>query len=194
MARLVQYENRGALLSVDKDTINGLEGMIRWAEVEVPRQARAHVGDLAHRLALVNQMYARKMSFGPHDPYQRRPDEAWRPPGQGIRRISQAYYFGWKVANSGPGWWTLYNDSREAYFIEFGIHTSNRRIRRPVRKLSQIKTLRYAMTTHAYHRVWSDIYLGPRRGRGRKIGGFTQTIQSPGMGSFEGPMLGRSLP
>jgi len=183
MARLVLYEHKGKeLLGVDKATINGLEAAIRWAEVEVPNQARKVVGDLARRMALVNQMHARRMSFGPHDPYQRSPEEAWRMPNAGIRRITQNYYFGWKVKYSGPGWWTLYNDSREAYFIEFGIHTSNRRVRRPVRKLSQLKTLRWMMSTHAYHRVWSDIYLGPRRGKGRKIGGFTQTVQSPAGG------------
>lgn len=182
MARLIQYEHRGKLLSVDKATINGIEAAIRWADVEVPKQARIHVGDLARRMALINQMYARKMSFGPSDPYQRQPEQAWRMPGSGIRRISGNYYISWKVKNSGPGWWTLYNDSREAYFIEFGIHVSNRRVRRPVRKLSQIKTLKYMMSTQAYHRVWSDIYLDPRRGKRRKIGGFTQTIQSPAGG------------
>ncbi len=183
MAKLVQYEHRGSqLIGVDKATINGLEAAIRWAEVEVPRQARGSMSRLAQSMALINQMFARRMSFGPHDPYQRSPEEAWRMPNAGIRRITQNYYFGWQVKWSGPGWFTLYNDSREAYFIEFGIHTSNRRIRRPVRKLSQLKTLRYMMTTQAYHRVWSDIYLGARGGRGRKIGGFTQIIQSPAGG------------
>jgi hypothetical protein len=184
MARLVQYQHKGSqLIGVDKATIDGLEAAIRWAEVEVPKQARKEMNTLAHTMALINQMHARKMSFGPHDPYQRNPEQAWRMPAEGIRRITERYYFGWKVKWSGPGWWTLYNDSREAYFIEFGIHTSNRRIRRPVRKLSQLKTLRTMMTTQAYHRVWSDIYMPGRRGRGRKIGGFTQTVQSPAMGS-----------
>jgi hypothetical protein len=183
MARLVLYEHKGRdLLGVDKATINGLEAAIRWAEVEVPKQARQETWKLARTMALVNQMFARRMSFGPHDPWQRQPEEAWRMPSAGIRRITENYYFGWQVKYSGPGWWTLYNNSREAYFIEFGIHTSNRRVRRPVRKLSQLKTLRYMMTTQAYHRVWSDIYMGPRRGKGRKIGGFTQTVQSPAGG------------
>lgn len=194
MARLIQYEHRGQLISIDRDSINGLENAIRWAQVEVPQQARRHLNRLVQTMALVNQSYARKMSFGPLDPYRRRDQDAWRTPSQGIRRISQNYYFGWKVRGIAPGVWQLYNDSREAYFIEFGIHTSNRRIRRPVRKLSQLRTLRYMMTTHAYHRVWSDIYLSPRRGRNRGRGGFTQTIQSPAKGSFAGRLLGRRLP
>jgi hypothetical protein len=73
--------------------------------------------------------------------------------------------------------WQLYNDSREAYFIEFGINPhSYRRVRRPIRKLSLMRTLRFAQGTGVYHRIWAQIYLpgGPRRTKG-----FVQTVQSP---------------
>lgn len=187
--RIELYRNRGNLLEIDKESINGLEDAIRWAEVETPKRVRPALNSLVQRMALINQSEARKMSFGPYDPYQRRPAEAWRLP---VRRITEAYYLGWKVRYMGPGWYQLYNDSREAYYIEVGIHHSNRRVRRPVRKLSQLRTLKYMMRTHAYHRVWSDIYLNPRRGKGRGKG-FTQYVQGPAAGRFSGPLLGRRI-
>jgi hypothetical protein len=55
MARLVQYQHKGSqLIGVDKATIDGLEAAIRWAEVEVPKQARKEMNTLAHTMALIN--------------------------------------------------------------------------------------------------------------------------------------------
>jgi hypothetical protein len=60
----------------------------------------------------------------------------------------------------------LYNDSREAYYIEFGIHPTGSirateaghifvmRVRRPIRKLSLKKTLAFVDSTRAAHRIW----------------------------------------
>lgn len=189
MARIVLYKSqRGQpLLEVDEPTFNALEEYIRWAEEMVPRKFPMYMESLVHRMALVNQGEARKMSYGADDPSQKNPEAAWRIP---VRRISQRYYLGWKVKAIRDGW-MLYNDSREAYFIEFGINWigADRRIRRPVRKLSLIRTLRFMETTGAYHRVWANIYKYDGRSKN-----FTQIIQSPGMGSFAGPALGRQLP
>jgi hypothetical protein len=201
VARFIPYTANRAIFEPTKNTINSLEEVIRWAEVESPRNLRRYMNEMVFMMALVNQSKARKMSFGPSDPRQQRPELAWRTPAQGIRQISGQYYLGWKVRQIKPAVWQLYNDSREAYFIEFGIsqvgwganrHVPARRIRRPVRKLSLRQTLEYMMTTQMYHRVWASVFTSSRhRHHGR---GFYQIVQSPAKGSFSGPMLGRRLP
>jgi hypothetical protein len=180
MSRLVKYQAGRAFLEPTKETMDGLEAAIRWAETEVPQSLRRGMNELVFHMALVNQGIARKMSFGPYDPSGSNTSQAWRSPEQGIRRITENYYLGWKVRQIRPGVWQLYNDSREAYFIEFGINWlgGTSRIRRPVRKLSLRRTMEKMMTTQAYHRIWVDIYADPRhRHRGM---GFTQIVQSPG--------------
>jgi hypothetical protein len=189
MSRLVRWDNRrgmGNLFEITNQSINAIEQYIRWAEVEVPNNMNFHLDRLAHHMALMDQGFSRKMSFGPYDPSGRKMELAWRTPEQGIRRISQAYYLGWKLKKLRPGHYRVYNNTKEAYFIEFGIsqvgfgenrHVPRRRIRRPVRKLALIKTMRFMMTTQAYHRVWTDIF----RAR-HTYGGFTQKVQSPGGG------------
>jgi hypothetical protein len=189
MARIVLYKaQRGQpLVEVDKATLNGLESYIRWCEDEVPRNIPIYMMQLVYRMALINQGEARKMSYGVHDPSQRQPDQAWRIP---VRRISERYYLGWKVKEIRDGY-MLYNDSREAYYIEFGINWlgAGRRVRRPIRKLSLRRTMDYMASTQAYHRIWANIYKTRSHHEG-----FTQIVQSPGMGSFMGPSLGRRLP
>lgn len=171
--------------------MNGIEAVIRWAEYETPRDLRDAMNALCFNMALVNQGIARKMSFGPSDPKMERPALAWKLP---VRRITGRYYLGWKIRRRGPAHWELYNDSREAYFIEFGInwHGGNRRVRRPVRKLSLRKTMEFMMTTQMYHRVWVDAFSSPRH-RHRGVG-FSQVVQSPGLGGMGHMQLGRRLP
>lgn len=192
MARFVKYQSSRAFLEPDNATINGLEEAIRWAEDEVPWMLRSKMNELVFYMALVNQGEARKMSFGPLDPSGSNSSLAWKIP---VRRISERYYTGWKIRQLRPAVWQLYNDSREAYYIEFGINWlgGNRRVRRPIRKLSLRRTMEILMTTHAYHRMWVDIYANPKFGRHRGRG-FYQIVQSPGKGGFGGPLLGRRLP
>jgi hypothetical protein len=189
--RFKPYSSSRAFLEPTKETMDGIEAAIRWAEREVPQNMRRSMNELCFHMALVNQGIARKMSFGPFDPAENNPRLAWKIP---VRRITGNYYLSWKVRSIRPGVWQLYNDSREAYFIEFGINWlgEGRRVRRPVRKLSLRRTMEFMMTTQAYHRTWVDIYANPRtRHRGK---GFTQYVQSPAKGAFSGPMLGRRLP
>jgi hypothetical protein len=194
MARFTPFSYRGTpgFIEPTKETINAFEEIIRWAEEEVPFQLHTNMARLAQLMATVNQGYARKMAFGPEDPGGQRSDLAWKIP---VRRISGRYYLGWKikpVSRSGNVVaWQLYNDSREAYFIEFGINWlgGGRRVRRPIQRLSLRKTLDYMASTQAFHRIWAEIFV--HRGKGF---GFTQQVQSPRMGSFGGPQLGRYLP
>ena len=179
MARFTPFAYRGQgvqgipLLEPTKETINGIETAIRWAESEVPHQFYIGMNQLTQLMAFVNQSFARKLSFGPEDPTQRSPQLAWKLP---VRRITGAYYIGWKVRPVRGGW-QLYNDSREAYFIEFGINWrgEGRRVRRPVQRLSLKQTMEYMATTQAYHRIWSMIYTHHGHTEG-----FYQQVQSPG--------------
>lgn len=181
MAKFIPYESRVAgaalLIAPTKETLNGIAEFIRWCEEEVPRQLPQAMNQLVLAMALVNQGEARKMSFGPYDPTGRKnPGAAW---GMPVRRISENYYLGWKIRQIRPGVVQLYNDSREAYFIEFGINWlgAGRRVRRPIRKLSLLKTLRILEQTNVYDRVWASIFI--HKGKGY---GFTQRVQSPGGG------------
>jgi hypothetical protein len=189
MARFTPYSYRGqpGLIEPTKETINAIEEVIRWAESEVPFQMRTNMMRLTQLMATVNQGMARKMSFGPDDPYGANSDAAWKVP---VRRISGRYYVGWKIRPISNGW-QLYNDSREAYFIEFGINWlgGGRRVRRPIQRLSLKQTLDYMASTQAFHRIWSEIFVYKGHGFG-----FTQIVQSPRMGSFTGPLMGRRLP
>jgi len=223
VARFTPYQSSRAFMTPTKETFDALEDGIRWAESQAPARLRFYMNELCLHMALVNQGIARKMSFGPSDPTGKATELAWRTPEQGIRRITGAYYVGWKVKQLSPAVWMLYNDSREAYYIEFGVSrvgfggvrdVPERRIRRPVRKLSLIKTLQFAMTTRVYHRVWSSIVLSPQYKNSAR--GFSQTVQpasdshsmfsawdrlpnidvgnKSGGNNYGGPMLGRRLP
>jgi len=177
MARFIRYQTGRAFLNPTKETFDGIEEAIRWAEFETPQRIRSGMNELVFHMAVLNQGIAREMSFGPLDPTGSTTALAWKIP---VRRITGTYYISWKVRQIKPAVWQLYNDSREAYFIEFGINWlgAGRRVRRPIRKLSLRRTLEKMMTTQAYHRVWADMYSSPRhRHRGM---GFYQIVQSPG--------------
>jgi hypothetical protein len=181
-----RFPRRRQFIEITDNTYTQLEEYLRWAEtVGSQRNFNFGMNALVMMMAYTNLGFAQKMSAGPVDPQQRNAAAAWKIP---VRRITENYFFGWKVRRLGFGVWQLYNDSREAYFIEFGIHISNARIRRPIRKLSLRKTLMLMETSTVYHRVWAEIYTAQHRRFG-----FAQRVQSPGMGSFSGPMLGRRL-
>lgn len=191
--RTMSQSVKGASFGITRDLFNGIEDAIRYQEGISHRVPRA-MDTLVRFMALTNLGYAQAKSAGPRDRTQRRPDLAWKIP---VRRITERYFYGWKVRRLGHGIWMLYNDSREAFFIEFGISNvagTNRRVRRPIRKLTQRQTLEAMMRTKAYHRIWSEIYVDKTARRNRRGHGFSQTVQSPAMGSFSGPALGRRLP
>ncbi len=108
-------------------------------------------------LAKTSQGFAQGMSRGIFDPRQTS-GQAWRIP---VRRITSRYYQGWKVKRIAPNIWELYNEAREAYFIEFGIHPSPNRVRRPVRKLAAMKTIRFAQNTKMGYRILDSVFGRP---------------------------------
>lgn len=97
---------------------------------------------------------------------------AWKIP---VRRISGAYFSGWFVKRVSLGVWMLSNNSREAYFIEFGINhagtglhdsAGNRvRIRRPILKLSVLAAYNFAASTNfdlvAFKGIFTSTYHSP---------------------------------
>ena len=186
MAKLTLYDAprsmgiRGRFIEPTQESINAIEDYIRWCEKEVPHDLPIAMGHLVRLMAILNQGVARELSFGRDDPNQEHPDWAWRVP---VRRISGLYFASWKVRMVNRHTAELYNDSREAYFIEFGINPrgEGRRVRRPIRKLSLHKTMKLMMTTQAYHRIWAEIFADPKR-RFKRGPGFTQILQSPAGG------------
>jgi hypothetical protein len=145
---------------IEQDTFVDLENLI--VELETAgKRIKPAMNDLCKVLAFVGLAQAQKRSRGIVDPRQTsstvtvRPgtsrvgytpgrslsSQAWKIP---VRRITGAYYRGWRVNRVTMGVWEVFNESREAYFIEYGIHTSGRRVRRPIAKLSLLATIRFA--------------------------------------------------
>ncbi len=121
-----------------------------------PTQSRSHatlVPRTGVRMARSNLLHTKVGLIVGASPLMTR--GAWTIP---VRRITQDYYHGWKHKKLGNARYMVYNASREAYFIEFGINHqatglvgSNGvrvRVRRPVMKLAVIKALNFARATH----------------------------------------------
>jgi hypothetical protein len=125
---------------IEQETFVELDNLIRGLEM-AGKNIKPAMNMLCQVLAYTGLAQAQKRSRGFVDPNQTAPQQAWKIP---VRRITSAYYHGWKVRRITYGVWQVYNDSREAYYIEYGIHTSGRRVRRPIAKLSLLATLRFA--------------------------------------------------
>jgi hypothetical protein len=159
----------------------------QWAHDldDVKRRLPAGLNSLARILAMYDARESVEMSRGPMDRGQRQPGLAWKIP---VRRISSHYYQGWRVRRVRNGVWMVYNPTREAYYIEYGIHTSNRRVRRPVRKLALLRTLRWADRNGVGGFVWEGIFGHLRRsGLGARGAPSTSVMpQSPPVMPFMG--------
>jgi len=183
----------GGVFRISPETYESIEEWIQAAE-QSGRNIRFGMNALAMLMARTNQAIAMEMSRGPNDPQERLPNAAWQIP---VRRITSRYYKGWKVNRLAPGVWMLYNDTREAFFIEYGINhvgpgmtvtyrdgrtyiKSSRRVRRPIRKLSLIKTLRFVDQTRTGERVWEEVWAPFRPGHvHRRRGGIiSDQVQS----------------
>ncbi len=187
------------MFRIREEDFNDVESWLRAAEAS-GRNIRYGMNALAMMMARTNQAFAMQMSRGPNDPQMRNPGSAWKIP---VRRITGRYYRGWKVKRLAPGAWILYNDTREAYFIEYGINhlgggskvsgrggheynKGSRRVRRPIRKLSLIKTLRAVDSTHVNHRIWESMFAPFRVRSGRAPSGRGAWLISDAPQSVEG--------
>lgn len=159
------------IFRIKPSTFNEIDDWIHAAEAS-GRNAQFGLDALAMLLARTNQAFAMEMSRGPVDPRAFNRAAAWKIP---VRRITSRYYKGWKVRRMAPGVWMLFNDTREAWFIEFGIHPHSirasesgtvfdARVRRPIRKLSLIRTLKFADESRVGGRIQEQIFAPFRPG------------------------------
>lgn len=112
---------------------------------------------LVRSCILVVKGYAQRSSAGPVAPHKRSvPALAFKIP---VQRITGAYYAGWTQRKLGMGHWVVYNDTTEAYLIEYGIF---QRARRPILKMAALDMLRFIQTTRTAER-FMDYVLAPRR-------------------------------
>jgi len=165
----MSYASLGAgqkVIDFTPETLKMLEDWLAWAE-NVERHKILEAEDL---LALVMvtmcYQYAQKFSAGMRrDPKDT--SRSWKWP---IPRVTGRYFAAWQMQRVRQGTYILTNNSREAYFIEYGIHRnprtgqpSPRRIRRPVLKRSLLETTRMLQSSALSHRLWSGVFI-PKHG------------------------------
>lgn len=177
-----------SVFRISPKTFDDIDDWIRAAQAS-GRNIQYGMNAMAMFMARTNHAFAQEMSAGFVDPRMQNRAAAWKIP---VRRITSRYYKGWTVRRLAPGVWMLYNVSREAYYIEHGIHptgtitTSHQgnsfimRVRRPIQKLSLMKTLRFVDQSKIGERVWEKIFEPFRpgmkfknRGSGIAISGLT---------------------
>jgi len=162
-----------SLFTVTEKSLASLDAYISDLE-QVGENFPIGMDMLVSLLARADRDYSKAMSLGPLDPRQQLPAAAWKIP---VRRITSRYYYGWKIQRVARGVYRVYNDTREAWYIEYGIHTSPRRVIRPVRRRALTLTLKFADQTKAGERVWEMVF-GPMRvggsGRPRGVGMFSR--------------------
>lgn len=104
-----------------------------------------------------------------------------------VRRITGAYYAGWKVRRIGPSMYMTYNDSREAYFIEFGINPrATGAVRRPILKMTAIGTLRFIQSTRLIER-FTEATIGSKRSKRGQYQSFLARMAGSNMLGVIGP-------
>ena len=160
---------------IDTQTFENLESIIKDCELS-GRRVKTAMNVLCQVLAYTGLAQAQRRSRGFVDPRETAPHMAWKIP---VRRITSAYYHGWRVRRITFGVWEVYNESREAYYIEYGIHTSARRVRRPIAKLSLLATVR--MADPVIHRFTNWVFAWGRA-----------SVQSPAMTMGIHPAAGTS--
>lgn len=134
---------------------------------------------LVRMLAMTHMSLAQQKSRGPVMPGLRQhgPSRSGtgvmaypggRPWGIPVRRITGAYYAGWKMKRIGPSMYMVYNDSREAFFIEFGINPrATGAVRRPILKMTAIGTLRFIQRTRLIERFAKTTIGSTRNTKGQ---------------------------
>jgi hypothetical protein len=139
---------------------------------------------LVRVLANIVQMEARKRSQGPVAPRWRSvPAFAYKIP---VQRITGAYYAGWTLRRVRNAHWMVYNDTFEAWLIEFGIHM---RVRRPILKMSFLAMLKFIQTTRTAE-MFVDWVMAPRRNAKGQFQSFERRVRPFNMATpppgFEG--------
>jgi hypothetical protein len=173
-----------AFVELTAESFKAIEDYVAWCENVAARKLPQAEDYMTMFLAMLAGGFAQKYSAG----MKRSPNDssrAWKMP---VPRITSRYFLGWRVQRLRRGTWILTNDSREAYYIEYGIHrnpatgaVAARRIRRPIFKLTFLRTMEAVRSTALAHRVWSDILI-PRAGEpGKRSRNLTWYSQPSGV-------------
>lgn len=160
---------------INVEALDSIDDFLRDIQMT---QAKLQYGLNALAMVLSHAMlgYAQRLSAGPVDPLMRNPGASWKIP---VRRIKFGYFQGWKVKRLAPAVWMTYNDSREAFFIEFGIHPSGKAVPRPVLKIAYGQTMRWTERSKIAWRMF-DIgfgYMYGARGVARRYEAFARASQ-----------------
>lgn len=176
----LQESPRGAV-TITRRTFEQIENFIadNIASIE---KVNFGIDTLVRSMVLVTKGIAQEKSGGAVAANRRsNPALAYRIP---VQRITGQYYAGWTLRRLGNGHWVLYNDTREAYLIEYGI---NMRQRRPILKLSVIEMLRFIQTTKTADRFLANV-LAPRRNAKGQFRSFSSRMQGTDtLGGLAGP-------
>jgi hypothetical protein len=180
-------------LDITLESLEAIEELLRWVQYR-PRLFPKAADQLCRMLATLDMGFAQKYSAGwKRDPKDTR--RAWVTP---VPRITWRYYLGWQVKKIRTGYWIMYNHSREAFYIEFGLHqTATRKVRRPVMKLAFRKVMTSTYRTSLESRVWANTFY-PRPGqpgtRARNLRWYMHAPSAPmtgipGFGVMGTPMI-----
>lgn len=141
---------------ISRRTFEELEDWIRDNEASIIK-ANQGMDALTRLLILVVKGNAQSKTMGPVAVNRRsNPALAHRIP---VQRITGRYFAGWTVKRLRNGVWMVYNETRAAYVVEFGI---GQRQRRPILKTSVLDMLRFVQATRTGDR-FVDWVFAPRR-------------------------------
>lgn len=162
---------------------NAIERFIRENR-ENKAKVAVGVDLLVRTMAMMVKGIAQGKSLGPIAPRRRSvPALAYRIP---VQRITGAYVAGWQLRRLGLARWLIFNNSKEAYLIESGLHM---RVRRPILKMSLIGMLKMLQATRTEQR-FLDTLIKPRRDAGGRYAAVPFEQRLPGtatLGGMTGP-------
>lgn len=84
-----------------------------------------------------------------------------------VRRVTGRTLAGWKVKMVRRGAWELYNETRGAYMVEFGIVRGGGGVRRPILKMAGNAALETAMATRLGQRIYGKTFGELQMNRGK---------------------------
>lgn len=168
-------------ITISKRTFDQIEEFIADNAASIEK-VNIGIDLLVRSMVMVTRGIAQQKSGGPVAPRQRsNPALAGRIP---VQRITGAYFAGWTIRRLGSGHWMVYNDTTEAWLIEFGIH---QRVRRPILKMSLIGMLGMIQTTQTADR-FLDWVLAPRRNSQGRFASFESRLMGTAtLGGMAGP-------
>lgn len=166
---------------ITRKSFEQIEDFIRDNEASIDKAERG-IDMLVRTMVMVIKGLAQEKSGGPVAARQRsNPVLAFKIP---VQRITGAYYAGWKLRRMGMGRWVVYNDTVEAWFIEYGIH---QRVRRPILQMSLIGMLKFIQSTRTGDR-FLDWVMAPRRSSKGTFQSFqTRMMNTRTLGGMAGP-------